>query len=445
MGLLKNGQSDYDLPPAAEQIMTSVFRNPVFILLLLALVLRLGCAFGLDRVLTQADRQFLIEGDANGYWELGRKLANGEAYEIHTPPRKILRMPGFPVFLASVFRMAGESRLAARLVLGIVGTAACGLVFLLGCELVDRTSALWAMTVVSVSPLLVGFTPVLLSETLFALLLVSCLIPLAKLWRASENGAMTIQLLRYSIAAGILIALGTYVRPGWLLFAPAFAAAYFLVLFGCRRADRLSVGQLILQGLVVCIVCILCLVPWGLRNKRVSGHFVFTTLWAGASLYDGLNAQATGASDMTFFDADACSLTMTEYEVDQHYRRRSFEFIRQNPRRVVELGLIKLGRFYSLLPHAEQFQAWWQKAICVPGSLFVLAGGLIGAFTRRHDARLLFFTLGPLLYFSALHTLFVGSMRYRLPVEYPLSILAVVGFADVFASLFTRSVRPAET
>jgi hypothetical protein len=38
-------------------------------------------------------------------------------------------------------------------------------------------------------------------------------------------------------------------------------------------------------------------------------------------------------------------------------------------------------------------------------------------------------TWGPILYFSAIHVLFVGSIRYRLPAEYPFAVLSAVGAA----------------
>ena len=91
--------------------------------LLLALGLRVSAALAVQSDVEQRNRSFLIEGDANGYWELGRRLANGEAYEIYTPPRRAMRMPGFPSLLALSIKLAGENltKTAKRLMFLRVG------------------------------------------------------------------------------------------------------------------------------------------------------------------------------------------------------------------------------------------------------------------------------------------------------------------------------------
>ena len=43
-------------------------------------------------------------------------------------------------------------------------------------------------------------------------------------------------------------------------------------------------------------------------------------------------------------------------------------------------------------------------------------------------AGVLAMTAGPILYFAALHLVFVSSVRYRLPGEYPMLILSAVGW-----------------
>jgi hypothetical protein len=51
-------------------------------------------------------------------------------------------------------------------------------------------------------------------------------------------------------------------------------------------------------------------------------------------------------------------------------------------------------------------------------------------------------TLGPVLFFAALHAVFVGSQRYRLPAEYPLAVLAAAGWLEILRR-FTKP-KPAE-
>ncbi len=102
-------------------------------ILLLALLLRLGAAFAVQSYLDNvAHRNFLIPGDANGYWELGQMLAQGQTFEIFDPPRRIMRMPGFPALLAASIKLGGESLFCARCLIAFCGTAACGMTYGLG-------------------------------------------------------------------------------------------------------------------------------------------------------------------------------------------------------------------------------------------------------------------------------------------------------------------------
>jgi hypothetical protein len=178
--------------------------------------------------------------------------------------------------------------------------------------------------------------------------------------------------------------------------------------------------------------------PWAVRNRHVTGHFVLTTLWAGPSLYDGLNPEATGASDMRFFDRDNLLSRMSEYEMDKHYRRAAREFAVQNPGRTAELAMVKLWRYFKPWPSADQF-AGLGPAIATAAFYLPLIGlAAIGAWRRRKDAWLLLLTAGPLFYFAAIHMAFVSSLRYRLPAEYALCVLAACGVQSLWAIVKKR-------
>ena len=81
----------------------------------------------------------------------------------------------------------------------------------------------------------------------------------------------------------------------------------------------------------------------------------------GASLYDGLNPGATGASDMSFRDTPEFR-TLAELDQDATLTRRALDFARSNPLRVLELALIKLGRYWSPWPNAEDYRSPWLAA-----------------------------------------------------------------------------------
>jgi 4-amino-4-deoxy-L-arabinose transferase-like glycosyltransferase len=386
-------------------------------ILLIALLLRAGIACGLQYQLeNQWNRSFLIEGDANGYWELGTKIANGDAYEIYDPPRRILRMPGFPLFLAGAIKMSSGSYLFARLTLAVVGTLCCLLVYLLGKELFDKQVGLIAAGWCAITPIYAGFSVVLLSETLFALLMLINLWLGTLLYQKIKDGQSGLFL---SIATGVLIGLGTLVRPSWIL--ATLILAVFMILISEKKMKGFITASLIIAGLIV------TLLPWTIRNHQVSGHWVVTSLWSGPSLYDGLNPNATGTSDMKFFEEDQILDRMTEFEMNQHYQSKAIQFAKENPSRAMELSIIKLGRFWNLWPNADQFQNPFLKVAVVAFFAPLIIFSLIGLLKYRKQGVILLMTVGPIAYFSLIHLLFIGSLRYRLPAEFPLSVLASAG------------------
>ncbi|QDU80913.1 hypothetical protein Pla110_26490 [Polystyrenella longa] len=386
--------------------------SSIRVLLLVALSVRLVLALGLQIYLDQTpDRSFLIAGDAAGYWELASNIAAGEPYEIYDPPRQILRMPGFPVVLTIPIKLFEGSFLAARIWLALFGVLAVYLCYRLALELADGKTAILAAWLVALHPVMAGFSVVILSETCFAASL------LASLWSLQRIQAHPDSSL-FPVMAGVLAAVATYMRPVWILF-PLIWAVYQLFV----QQRKTIVGR---NLLLILIGMALTLSPWVYRNYQVSGQFVVTSLWSGPSLYDGFNPNATGASDMTFFETDNLPATMSEYEVDQEYRQRAWQFARKNPWRSFELAGLKAVRFWRPWPVAEEVSspliAWGIGGLNTILYLVVLLA--IWRFRNRSD--LLFYTLTPLIYFAVIHMLFVGSLRYRLPAEYPLLILAAL-------------------
>ena len=414
-----------------------------------ALAARLGAAVLIQHQVDQTPgRLCLIAGDAAGYWDLARHLVRGEDFAIYNPPRYALRMPGFPLVMAGWMKLFGENVLGMRILLAFVGTGACWLVYLLGRELVDDSTGLVACFVAAISPMFIGFSVLLLSETLFGLALLASLIAFAKLAKAddaaieptpeslSKNGTML------AVVAGLLSGAATLVRPTWMLVVPALGLLYLMPVYLIperNRKRRLGRVALVMTGLA------LALAPWTIRNAIVTGHFVPTTLWMGPSLYDGLSPQATGVSNMEFIEADGWygSPDVSEYDADRHYRQAAVAFAREHPRRALELAVIKLWRFCNPFPNAEQFGQW---TVWLGVGLFelpVLFLALIGIWQVRRSSLCWALAAGPMLYFALIHTVFIGSLRYRLPAEYALLVLSAVGGRWLATKFFAwRSISP---
>ena len=411
-------------------------RTWLIAILILALGGRLATAWVVQQKV--GNQLCLIAGDAEGYWQLAQQIAAGRNFEFAKPPRQVHRMPGFPAVLALSMKLFGESPFAARCLLALVGTAACGAVYLLGRQLFDERIGLIACGLTAISPVMAGFSVLLLSETLFALTLT------LNLWCAAKwlDGKVTRSVseevetsdprlrigLLWPIATGVGVAITTLVRPSWLMAGPLLAVMVIALSF--RKKDsghRPSAYGRRLEVVVMLVGLFATLLPWAWRNHSVCGHWVFTTLWSGPSLYDGLNPVANGDSNMAFFDDDNLMAKMPEWDVDQHYKHAAWQFARQNPGRAIELTFLKLWRYWKPWPSAEQFggigPALLVAGFFIPVSVLAIRGWWI----VRSRLWVWLLTLGPIIYFAAIHSVFVGSLRYRLPAEYPLCVLAAIG------------------
>ena len=171
-----------------------------------------------------------------------------------------------------------------------------------------------------------------------------------------------------------------------MLFLP-FAFVCGLI-YGQRR-KQLLLAAMMFAGFVVVML------PWWVRNYRVTGHFVPTTLQVGASLYDGWNPQATGASDMRFVPEFEAAQRKSDAD---HARRRlrvsarpplppgGLGLGRANPGRVVQLAGIKFLRLWNFWPNEPSFAAWPVRlavlATYLPLMLLAALGFAAGAVVR---------------------------------------------------------------
>ena len=189
----------------------------------------------------------------------------------------------------------------------------------------------------------------------------------------------------------------------------------------------------------------LTMTPWWIRNYRVTGTAVLTTLQVGASLYDGLNPQATGASDMSFtrkiyWDLKAQPVAeqeLFEVRLDRHYREVGWKWVWQEPGRVASLAGVKFLRMWNIWPNSAEIGSVWTYRLMTLAYLTLLILSLVGAWKFARLAHPAILCLLPAVYLTGLHVIFVSSIRYRQPAMLVLIVLA----AAVATGLMDRQLR----
>lgn len=412
-------------------------------ILLVALLLRLAAAVFWQELLCK-DGPFFF-GDTESYWDLARTIAEGKAYEFSEDRWQLFRTPGYPVFLAPLFLLFGENPpvYAARFLGAILGTLTVAVAAILGNRLFPgensscfSSASLCAAAIVAVEPTQVLTSILILSESLFCLLMVLQIFFRVGALRHHRPWVS-------SLCSGICFAAAVYTRPSWLyfvLFTCAFEAVFFLSRQS-RRAD--FVKQLSYEFVILAVFCTL-MCPWWVRNYRITGHFVATSLQSGPSLYDGLSPEATGASDMEFVhrfrEEERAHPSMNpeteiyEYRLDQRMKNAAVDWAKTHPREVAGLAVVKFVRMWNVWPNEPSFSKLPVRIMIfvsfVPVMLFAI-WGTMKTWTLGFEYWLCWI---PAVYFTALHVIFVSSLRYRIPPMILLSLLAAFAFTSFLAN-----------
>ena len=208
------------------------------------------------------EAQFLLAGN----WASFVKGSQSEPDEtILTHP------PGYPILIAIVYKISGNSDRALRFVQITCDAVAAVLVFLIAARLVPRGAALLAALLVAIAPQLAFRSLVILPDSLTALPLLAAMFLIMK--------AVEDQSVRNMILAGGLIGVACWLRADSLLL-PLFLCATLILLF--PRGERRRHALALIAGAVIVIA------PMTIRNALVFRSFVPISLGTGVTLCQGI-------------------------------------------------------------------------------------------------------------------------------------------------------------
>jgi 4-amino-4-deoxy-L-arabinose transferase-like glycosyltransferase len=392
-------------------------------ILILILLLGLAMAFRLAYVLPKDASPASLSAlpDQEGYVQCARNWWSGDGLYYHDDrfgqDVYAVRTPGYPVFLALCNNVSVR---LVRIVQALIDVSCVVAVYLVGRRMWSESAGLVAAAWVACDPFMIYFSSLLLSETLFTAML-----------------AWSLYLIicrRWMLLACVLLALGAMVRPSSLPLALILpVAGAWLLGLGFRR--------IVACGFLSLLITVVVFAPWAYRNHLMLGSWVWTTTNSGITAYDGLHPGATGASDQAFVQSMPELGQMNEVERDTYLANLARRFVREHPGKTLQLALVKAVRTWSPVPLSQQFgesrlHVLVGLAYSLPLFFFALLGFLAatkGVLLRpplrptpelRAAAILL---VMPALCLTVIHAASVGSLRYRIPVDPQLAILAGAG------------------
>jgi hypothetical protein len=206
--------------------------------------------------------RLLLHGDVAGF--VKGPAPPGDANILMYPP-------GYPMVMAAVFRIFGESDSSLRVFQIICDAAAAVLLFFLVVEFLTWKVGMVAGLLAALSPQLAYYSLILIPDSLVTLPLLLALYFLVRALKHDSLPAVA--------AAGFFIGLSCWLRSNALLLAPLLALVLLLLLERSRRWRHAA---------VLVAAAFIMIAPITIRNVLVFHHFIPLSLGTGQMLNVGI-------------------------------------------------------------------------------------------------------------------------------------------------------------
>ncbi len=367
--------------------------------------------------------------DERLHWDVARNLIqHGEM--MSSDGRYAARMPAYPLFLAVFAGFGDAGILLARLAQAGLGAASAAVAYWLARGVAGRAGGLLAGLLVAFDPYAIFFTNLLLTEVPFTLVVLG--LP-ACAWRL-----VVVARPAWGAFTGVAV-----LGPTAIMLRPS-AAGWIILLWALLLITRRFSRQAGVQTALFAAILAFLMAPWGLRNQAAIGAWAWLSTNGGVTLYDALGPQADGSSNQAFLNEMPELSGLDEVARDRLLRERACDELRRDPGRAWRLAGIKFLRTWSLIPHVTNYRGGTVALASAAYTLLVLilAGvGLLRCLARwARPTTIAYHALLwlPVVYFTLVHSLFIGSLRYRVPLM-PLLALAAA------TVLLTRPQRAGRT
>jgi len=408
--------------------MTPLLPAALLYLLGAALVVRLGLVWATTGVGVEIV-------DEQHYATLAYNLISGLGFAWEPGRLTSLRPPLFPAFVSLVWALTvPESVTAVRLAQIPVSLLTVWLVYLIGAQVYSRRIGLVAAGIVAFYPTLLFSGLLVLSETLFTLLLLLTVFCCLMLFRQPSWWL--------ALLAGASLGITALTRS---IMWPSIALLAVGVLAGLvpERRLRWRMAVLLVAGYGLTVG------PWSYRNTQLQGTFTVVDTMGGQNLMLG-NYAYTPEDRMW----DAISLSgderwdhaapkrapdgrrWTEGGLEKWARQQAFDYMLANPGTTLRRMVLKFADFWGIERefvagvgqglYRPPMPVFLLTAAAIAGvyALVMIASALGVCLARPASRRDEILLVGIVLFMAGVHAVVFGHSRYHLPAVPILALFA---------------------
>jgi 4-amino-4-deoxy-L-arabinose transferase-like glycosyltransferase len=377
--------------------------------------------------------------DDKDYDQLARSLVEGRGFVLDGQPTAY-RTPGYPLIIAAVYAIVGESILAVKFLQAGVDILSCFLIFAIGKKLLGEDVGFLAAVLLALFPIQILYVSLLMTETIFTCLLLCSIYLLV-----SEGDRSS---LKTDIYFGVLIGVAGLVRPVAILLP--------LVVFLYRRSLKIQWKENIRRLVLICLTVGIVLSPWVYRNYIQFGRLTITNS-TGINFWIGNHHGASGTFSLP--QGNPLQPLPDDFKRSDVGIKLGTQFIVQHPGEYLFLLAKKFEQFFSTdywvvtvidyhpvwrtYHHAasvyKEFSPWLIAGSHIPYYVLLLLGTFGLVCSSPKDDRQLFLIRAVIVYWLSVHLIFFALARFRFPIVPLILIGAAYGYYLLKHRTFSRN------